>query len=113
MEKIIKIDGKDVKFKSTGATPIKYKKQFGRDFFADIFKMDSLANAVIGKKKNTNKIEDLDMDVFYNICWVLAKGANDIPPLEEWLESFDSFPLVEIMGELNELLISSIRSKKK
>lgn len=113
MEKIIKIDGKDVKFKSTGATPIKYKKQFGRDFFSDIFKMSSLSGDLNNKKKSTNKIEDLDMDVFYNICWVLAKGANDIPPLEEWLETFDTFPVVDIIDELSELLISSIRGKKK
>ena len=111
MEKIIKIDGRDIKFKSTGATPIKYKRQFGRDFFADIFKLDSLTK--VAKGKSNKAIEQLDMDVFYNIAWVLAKGAEDIPPLEEWLESFESFPILEIITELNELLIASIKSKKK
>lgn len=111
MEKIIQIDGQDIKFKSTGATPIKYKKQFGRDFFADIFKMNTISE--IMNSKNKKNIDNLDMDVFYNIAWVLAKGANDIPPLEEWLESFESFPIVEVISELNELLVASIQSKKK
>ena len=112
MEKIIKIDGKEVKFKSTGATPIKYKRQFGRDFFSDLFKMNDIGEALNSKSKKSN-INNLDMDVFYNIAWVLAKGADDIPPLEEWLESFESFPIVEIIAELNELLLASIQSKKK
>ena len=41
MEKIIKIDGRDIKFKSTAATPLKYKAQFKTDFFADLIKLSN------------------------------------------------------------------------
>ena len=39
MEKIINIGGKDIPFKSTGATVIRYKSQFKRDFLAEIVNM--------------------------------------------------------------------------
>ena len=32
MEKTLTIDGKQIRFKSTAATLIRYKTQFGRDF---------------------------------------------------------------------------------
>ena len=42
MEKTIEIDNKKVSFKSTAATPLRYKAQFGKDFFVDIMKLSSL-----------------------------------------------------------------------
>lgn len=31
--KVIEIDGKQVEFKVTAATPLRYKEQFGKDYF--------------------------------------------------------------------------------
>ena len=39
MQKIVEIDGKQVLLESNAATPIKYKKQFGKDYFAELFKL--------------------------------------------------------------------------
>ena len=39
MEKILTIDGRQVKFKSTGAFLLRYKAQFGRDALQDILKL--------------------------------------------------------------------------
>jgi len=56
----------------------------------------------------------LDMEVFYNICWTLAKTAdNSISEPLEWLDTFEVFPLMEILPELQELMMSSLSSKKK
>ena len=33
MEKTLTIDGKEVRFKSTAATPLRYKAQFNKDYF--------------------------------------------------------------------------------
>ena len=38
MEKTIEIDGKKVGFKTNGATPLRYKAQFGKDYFKEILK---------------------------------------------------------------------------
>lgn len=114
MEKTLTIDGKQVRFKSTGATPKRYKAQFGTDFFADLMKMEGL-NKIKNKKQPTAKeIESLDMDVLYDICWVLAKTADkSIPEPLDWLDEFDAFPIREIIPELQDLITSSIQSSKK
>ncbi|MBJ8038110.1 hypothetical protein JDS83_30820, partial [Bacillus cereus] len=43
MEKTITIDGKQVRLKSTAATVKRYKAQFRRDLFADMFKLGILS----------------------------------------------------------------------
>lgn len=116
MEKTIKIDNKTVKFASNGYTPIEYSKQFGRQFFADIMKISTIGEVMGGKSKkiDVNKIDSIDFNCLYDICWILYKSANDDAlPLEQWLRSFDSFPVIEIIGELMDLLMASMQSLKK
>ena len=112
MEKTITIDNKEVRFKSTASTPLRYKAQFGKDFFSDILKMSL---AFDNKNKiNKNKVDNLDFEVFYNIIWVLAKTAdNTIPDPITWLDGFDEFPLFEIIPEIQDLILSSMKVKKK
>lgn len=113
MEKTIEIDGRKIRFKSTAATPIRYKAQFGKDFFADIMKMSAL-EGLNSKKIDSKKIDKLDFEVFYNIIWVLAKTADKtIPEPITWLDEFEEFPLFEIIPELQDLILASIQTKKK
>ena len=106
MEKIILIDGKEVPFKSNGAIPFRYKQQFGKDFFAEIAKMSA------GNKEFT--MENVDLEVFYNLAWVFAKTADKtIPAPMEWLESFDVFPIFDIMPEIQDMLLATMQTKKK
>lgn len=113
MEKTIEIDGKQVRFKSTAATPLRYKAQFHKDYFSEILKMEGLAKL----KKSKNNAEDLakiDFDTFYNIIWVLAKTADkNIPEPLEWLDGFEEFPLFEIIPQMQDLIVMSIKGKKK
>ena len=113
MEKTILIDNKEIRFKTNGATPLRYKAQFGKDYFQEIMKLAPLEN--LGKKKNiTNNLEVLDFEVFYNISWIMAKTADPtIPEPIAWLEEFESFPIAEIIPELQDLLFSSFQSTKK
>lgn len=114
MEKILTIDGRQVRFKSTGAFLLRYKAQFGRDAIRDILRLQS---AIDGKGQIKN-IDTLDLEVFYNLIWTLAKTADpSIPPPLEWLDEFSVFPLNEILPELAELIFSSfsatVEPKKK
>jgi hypothetical protein len=116
MEKTLTIDGKQVKFESKGSTPLRYKKQFGEDFFVDIMKMNQLSK--IKKKKgeplSLEELKSLDTEVFYQIIWTLAKTANnEISEPLEWLDTFEVFPIMEILPELQDLITSSLKSKKK
>lgn len=113
MEKTIEIDNKKVRFKSTAATPLRYKAQFGKDFFVDIMKLSSL-DGLNSKKIDLKKIDKLEFDVFYNIIWVLAKTADKkIPDPITWLDGFEEFPMFDIIPELQDLILSSMQTKKK
>jgi hypothetical protein len=114
MEKTIEIDGKKVRFKSTGATPLRYKAQFGKDYFKEIMKLQPLAK-FSGKSRITpEEMEALDFEVFFNISWIMAKTADpSIPEPLEWLDQFDEFPMAVVIPELQDLMISSFQSTKK
>ncbi|MFC3883751.1 hypothetical protein ACFOU2_09660 [Bacillus songklensis] len=113
MEKTIVIDGKQVRFKSTAATPLRYKAQFHKDYLVEIIKLNSLGKL---DKENidSGNINDLDFEVFYNIAWTLAKTAD--PSISDpitWLDDFEEFPLLDILPELMDLIMSTIQGKKK
>ncbi|GEP66494.1 hypothetical protein CBE01nite_42620 [Clostridium beijerinckii] len=113
MEKTITIDNKEVTFKSTAATPLRFKAQFHKDYFAEIIKLNRL-NKFKDAKDNFEMLENADFEIFYNIIWVLAKTAdNSIPDPITWLDGFDEFPLFQIIPEIQDLIASSIQSKKK
>jgi hypothetical protein len=113
MEKTILIDGQEVRFKSTGATALRFKAQFGKDYLVEIMKLNSLGS-LTGQNIDIDSIRGLDFEVFYNIAWTLAKTANpSIPDPITWLDGFDEFPLMDIIPELQGMLISSIQAKKK
>jgi hypothetical protein len=116
MEKTITIDGKEIRFKTNGATPLRYKAQFGRDYFKEILKMAPLESLAKKKKQDVTAkdLEVLDFEVFYNLAWIMAKTADkSIPEPIAWLEQFDEFPMAEIIPELQDMLLASIQTTKK
>jgi len=111
MEKILNIDGKQVKFKSTGAYLLRYKAQFGRDAIKDMIRLTDSYDV----STNSLKVDDaFDLDIFYNLIWVLAKTADpSIPPAIDWLDGFEEFPLSEIIPEVMDLIMSCMQSSIK
>lgn len=114
MEKTIQIDGKSIPFKSTGAIALRYKSQFGKDFFKELLKMGALEKLSQPNKIKPQDLEALDFEVFYNIAWTMAKTADpSIPDPISWLDTFDEFPMADVIPQLNELIISTLHSTKK
>jgi len=115
MEKTIEIDGKKVRFKTNGATPLRYKAQFGKDYFKEILKLAPLQKLQGDNQSITvDDMQHLDFEVFYNISWIMAKTADPtIPEPLEWLEQFDVFPMAVVIPELQELMLSSFQTTKK
>lgn len=115
MEKTIEIDGKQVRFKSTAATPLKYKAQFRKDYFSEILKLGKLEKISSDSGNiDYDVLSNADFEVFYNIIWVLAKTADkSIPEPLTWLDEFEEFPLFEIIPEIQDLIIGNMKSKKK
>ncbi|EJL44028.1 hypothetical protein P4U99_03560 [Brevibacillus agri] len=111
MEKTLTIDGKQVRFKSTGGTPLRYKAQFGKDFFAEILQLNALGNLDM---ENAATLQAIDFEVFYNIAWTLAKTADQsIPDPLTWLDQFGEFPIMEIIPELQDMILATLQTKKK
>ena len=117
MEKILTIDGRQVKFKSTAAYLLKYKAQFGRDAIQDLYK---ILESVDSKTKEVKDISALDLGILYDMVWSLAKQADpNIPPPMEWLDEFDTFPLLDKeylpmwLDMIKSSFSSSVESKKK
>ena len=110
MEKILNIDGRQVKFKSTGAFLLRYKAQFGRDAIKDIYNLQGAVSA----KGQIKDINALDLAVIYDLVWTLAKTADpSIPPPLEWLDGFSEFPLMDIVPEITDMIYSCMSSTAK
>ena len=93
MEKILSIDGKDIKLKTSGGLPRRYREMFHRDVFLDFGKLTK------GLKKS-GKIDADDlpvetMEIVENLAYCMAKFADpDIPDdIYEWLDQFSSASL--------------------
>ena len=115
MEKIINIGGVDVRLKSTAATPLIYKNQFKTSFLTDMMLLSkAFQNGTDISKMSYNQIRNVDLDIFYNFVWALAKGADkNIEPPLEWFAKFSEFDLEEVTTDVMELLVSSIGGTKK
>ncbi|WP_439818371.1 hypothetical protein [Weissella paramesenteroides] len=119
MEKTITIDGRDVKLISSGATPIIYKNAFSRDFFADLGRFLKIAETANKSKKGQEMdallplFENGDIAIMYNFVWVYAKNADmGLKPLDEWLAGFAEFPMFDFLGDVMELVMRLVTTKK-
>lgn len=123
MEKIIEIDGRKIKFKATAGLPIRYRNAFGTEYLSDLQKAGLTAKklqgiAIKSKENITDEeidaLSDIDISVFYRIAWTMAKTAdNNIPPLLDWLDTFDNFPIAIIISELSELMNTNNKTLTK
>lgn len=96
MEKLITIDGKEMRMVANGATPRIYRILFGKDLFKDI-------NTAIDEKTN----ELLDTSVLEQLAFVAGRQGGSIETsttIEEWLESLDDpMAIINVAGALMEL----------
>ena len=133
MEKILTIDGQDVRFKATAALPLQYKAQFGRDLFADMAKVqgcwhgptivlsaEEIASGEMTEEHaqalTTGRFDDsLDLSMIYNIVWAMAKCADrNIKPPLEWYDQFEEgLSIFEVFGELSDILMRSMHGTIK
>lgn len=105
-------------------TPIAYKKQFGKDYFQDLFSMlqnqslMSELNKLNSGEKESNEVDisilsDFDMTFFNRLFWTFAKSANpQIKPYEQFFMEMEVFPIQEVGPVLMEMLNASMSTKK-
>ena len=110
MEKVINIDGKDIRFKSTAGTLMRYRMNFGRDLIKDIAKLEKRYKAV---ENGEEEFEIYDLEMFEKIAWSMAKTAdNNIKNIENWLDDFESFSIMVVLPEIMDLLIANLKQEQ-
>ena len=116
MEKVIKIGEKDVRLKANAMQAIIYRREFGRDIMEvqgsimKMMKLDKSGNATF----NLDGIGNLDSVGIVQVIWTMAKAADaSVPPLEQWLEQFDAFPIMDVFAEAYELILANFISTTK
>ena len=100
MEKVITIDGIDVKCRCSAATYIKYRTMFKSDLFTEL--QDMAAN--IGED---GRIPDGAVAVLLQATYIMAlQGDTSLKiPFEDWLEQFSLMGTVEGIQGIYELLL--------
>lgn len=97
MERIISVGGKEVGFKATASTPIRYREKFARDILKDIQKLVPSAN------EGTLGADELDC--FMKIAYIMAwQYDHEIPPDPyDWLDEFEMFDIYYVLPQIVEL----------
>lgn len=117
METTIRIDGQDVRFKSTAAVPLLYRRQFKRDLFRDI---RAVAEAMSRRDASSTDLPIQALATFEDLAYIMAKHAEpdtvpDSP--EEWLDGFSMMPVFAVFPVILDLWSGNVdgleESKKK
>lgn len=114
MEKIIKIDGREVRFKASAATIRLYRQNTGRDMLLDINKLQESAGSGNGLSAEA-------LNLFEDIAYTMAKQADESIPdsADEWLDDFEMFSIYLVLPQiielwrLNELTTTTPKKKEK
>lgn len=109
MEKIIHVDGKDLKFKATGATPIYYKNNFGDDLLVD------LANITNSFGKDADTMPPELLEKFGKVAYTMHKQGDPTQPDDwlDWLDQFEMFSIIEVLPQILELWAMNTEQKSK
>ena len=112
---VIKIDNKDIKFRTTAALPRLYRIYFHRDMLEDL---NRLAKAQTDNKESGKEFESIDLEIFENLAYIMAKHADmTIPNIDEWYEQFETFSIYEVLEQILSLwqlsAETTVESKKK
>lgn len=114
MEKVVTVGDKPTRFKTNGLALLTYKREIGRDLIPDLFSIYGGKDEIEAAKDGSVDVEKLNIEAIYNIAYVFAKLADpQIGSRDEWLESFDAFPVADIALEIVPLAIECITSDAK
>lgn len=108
MDRIITIDGKDVKFRATARTPRLYRGIIGRDMIQDMNQLRKAYAEAVASKEGRGDVElsMIDLEIFENAAYIMARHAtpDDIEPTaDEWLDGFNMFSIYQVLPELLKL----------
>lgn len=137
MEKIINIEGVDLKLNNQAAWTMEYKDQFGKDIVPVLMPLvsamvEGLASVIADTDGTNLTSKDIAeafqgravdillpmyqvefVDIIINVTWAMAKCADEnIPEPKRWIRQFEKFPVDIICPEIYELAMTGFVSSK-
>ena len=115
LTKTIQIDGQDVTLRASAAIPRIYRIKFNRDIYRDLAMLQTAVSTNDGGMSN---LDNLSLEMFENIAYIMAKHADpSIPDTpEEWLDGFGTFSIYQVLPEIIDLwglnLQTDVEAKK-
>ena len=125
----VEISGKEVVFNSNALFLLKYKQIFGEDVLKVLFPIfkafvpvakaleivdvDNLTVQDLGiiLPELLDNAEDIEILDLYKILYAMALSADkNIGDFEEWLGSFEVFPIFDVVSEVFPELLKSLSS---
>ena len=112
MDKTITIDGKQVTFRKTGGTALRYKRQFGRELNEDLDKILTMfpkLKAYDGSEEEkvaaAHTLLGAETEWMYDVVFIMAQQADETLTDEiAWLDTFDDFNIWLVFFELFPLI---------
>lgn len=104
-EKIINIDGKDVLFKSTAATPRRYRNKFHEDM---LMRISDLSES-LGEAGN-QKLSPGDYEFIENCAYIMCADDEKPQNVEDWLETFETFSVLDITDKIMDLWTANLET---
>lgn len=110
MEKTVVIDGQPVRMRASALIPRIYRAKFGRDMLTDMRALERKYSAAVREdmteeERREAQFSALDLTAFENIAYCMAvNGGGHVPAdPDEWLDSFGTFSIFEVLPEIMEL----------
>ena len=113
MEKVIKVGNQEVKMRASALIPRLYRFKFKRDIIKDMTQLKKAYNRALElpedaseEEKEEAQLSVLELTLFENVAFVMAKSANPELPDEpdEWLDSIDGvFSIYEVLPQILEM----------
>ena len=104
MDKIITIDGRDVKFRATARTPRLYRALVGRDMIADMNRLQKKFKQIEAGEEDA--LDLVDLQIFEDTAYIMARQAEPETiekSADEWLDTFGMFSIYEILPHIFQL----------
>lgn len=103
MEKTIVVDGKEMKFKATAATPRVYRQAFGRDLFRDIEMLSKLDAGEDAPIESLNAFENIAFCMNAQAEGRELKRESIEKDMNDWLDQLTTFSIYVVLPQLIEL----------
>ncbi len=117
MERTLNIGGKSMRMRASALIPRLYRFKFGRDLIKDMSQLEETYKKAMSAKEDATDegrtFSALDLTIFENVAWVMAKAADpDIPSEpDEWLDGIDGvFSIYEVLPQILELWVAGLET---